>query len=108
MALLRALEKRQRKGMRRFSFFIYRFNGPAMQWLFRHPSRRLKLEQGITSMLAGDVFDSFPVWWRMQVFRLIYLACVLRDRRGWLAERRERLAQARTRFTGGTLPVDEA
>jgi flavin-dependent dehydrogenase len=108
MARLRALEKRQRRGMRRFSFFIHRFNGPAMQWLFRHPSRRLKLEQGITSMLAGDVFDSFPVWWRMQVFRLIYLACVLRDRRGWLAERRERLAQARTRFTGGTMPVDEA
>ncbi len=27
-ALLRKLEKRQRAGMARFSFFIYRFNGP--------------------------------------------------------------------------------
>lgn len=108
MRLLRALEKRQRKGMRRFSFFIYRFNGPAMQWLFRNPSRKWKLEQGVTSMLAGDVFDNFAVWWRLQVFRLIYLTCVLRDRRGWLAERRLRLAQAKSRFTGGTLPVDEA
>jgi flavin-dependent dehydrogenase len=107
-ALLRALEKRQRKGMRRFAFFIHRFNGPAMQWLFRNPSRRLKLEQGVTSMLAGDLFDNFAVWWRLQVFRLIYLACVLRDRRGWLAERRLRLAQTHDRFTGGTLPVDEA
>ncbi|HEX7732492.1 MAG TPA: NAD(P)/FAD-dependent oxidoreductase [Rhodanobacter sp.] len=107
-ALLRALERRQRKGMRRFAFFIHRFNGPAMQWLFRHPSRRFRLEQGVTSMLAGDVFDSFPVWWRIQLFRLVYLACALRDRRGWLAERRERLAQAKIRFTGGTLPVDEA
>ncbi|MEW9571893.1 NAD(P)/FAD-dependent oxidoreductase [Rhodanobacter sp. Si-c] len=108
MRLLRALEKRQRKGMRRFAFFIHRFNGPAMQWLFRHPSRKWKMEQGVTSMLAGDVFDNFAVWWRLQVFRLIYLACVLRDRRGWLAERRLRLAQAKGRFTGGTLPVDEA
>lgn len=107
MALMRALEKRQRKGMRRFAFFIYRFNGPAMQWLFRHPSRRFKLEQGVTSMLAGDVFDNFSVWWRMQLFRLIYLARVLADRRGWRAERRERLTQARTRFSGGTMPVDE-
>ena len=107
MALMRALEKRQRKGMRRFAFFIYRFNGPAMQWLFRHPNRRFRLEQGVTSMLAGDVFDNFAVWWRMQLFRLIYLACVLADRRGWRAERRERLAQARTHFSGGTMPVDE-
>lgn len=94
-ALLRALERRQRCGMRRFAFFIYRFNGPAMQWLFRHPSRRFRLEQGITSMLAGDVFDSFAVWWRLQLFRLIYLGCALRDGRGWLAERRLRLAQAK-------------
>lgn len=106
--LLRALEKRQRKGMRRFAFFIHRFNGPAMQWLFRNPSRYWKLEQGVTSMLAGDVFDNFAVWWRLQLFRLIYLVCVLRDYRGWLAERRVRLAQAKKRFTGGNLPVDEA
>jgi flavin-dependent dehydrogenase len=106
--LLRALEKRQRKGMRRFAFFIHRFNGPAMQWLFRNPSRYWKLEQGVTSMLAGDVFDNFAVWWRLQLFRLIYLVCVLRDYRGWLAERRVRLEQAKRRFTGGTLPVDEA
>ena len=30
-ALLRRLEKRQRAGMARFSFFIHRFNGPVMQ-----------------------------------------------------------------------------
>ena len=106
MRLLHALEKRQRKGMRRFAFFIYRFNGPAMQWLFRNPSRKWDMEKGVTSMLAGDVFDNFAVWWRLQLFRAIYLVCVLRDRRGWLAERRLRLAQAKNRFTGGTLPVD--
>src|SRR5580704_12113752 len=34
MALLRKLEKRQRAGMERFSFFIYRFNGPVLQQMF--------------------------------------------------------------------------
>ena len=36
-ALLRQLERRQRAGMHRFSFFIYRFNSPVMQRLFREP-----------------------------------------------------------------------
>ena len=34
-ALLRKLERRQRAGMARFSFFIYRFNSPVMQRMFR-------------------------------------------------------------------------
>lgn len=108
MALMRKLEKRQRKGMRRFAFFIHRFNGPVMQHLFQHPSDRFQLEQGVTSMLAGDVFESFPVWLRMQLFKLVYAVHVLRDRRRWAAERKYRRAQARAVFTGGTMPVDRA
>ena len=57
-SLLRKLEKRQRAGMARFSFFIYRFNGPVMQQLFRSPRNTWQLEQGVISMLAGDLFDS--------------------------------------------------
>jgi flavin-dependent dehydrogenase len=104
----RALERRQRAGMRRFSYFIYRFNSPVMQQLFRHPNNVLQLEQAVTSMLAGDLYDSPKVLWRLAVFRLIYLLRALRDRRGWWAERRYRLAQARTTFSGGTTPVDPA
>ncbi len=58
MALLRKLEKRQRAGMARFSFFIYRFNGPVMQQMFRQPRNTWQLEQGVISMLAGDLFDT--------------------------------------------------
>ncbi|HEX7815557.1 NAD(P)/FAD-dependent oxidoreductase [Dyella sp.] len=106
--LIRQLERRQRRGMRRFAFFIYRFNGPVMQYLFRNSRGFLQLDQGVTSMLAGDVFDSFPVWWRLQVFRLVYAIQALRDRRRWSAERKLRLAQAASQFTGGTTPVDDA
>ncbi|HEY2624051.1 MAG TPA: NAD(P)/FAD-dependent oxidoreductase [Dyella sp.] len=105
-ALQRRLERRQRRGMRRFGFFIYRFNGPVMQQLFRSPRNTFQIEQGVVSMLAGDVFDSFKVWTRILAFRLVYDVLALCHWRRWSDERKYRLAQARTRFTGGTTPLD--
>ncbi len=102
----RRLEKRLRAGMRRFAFFIYRFNSPVMQNIFRHPRNIWEVEQGVISMLAGDLFDSRKVWWRLQFFRLIYAVATLLDLRRWNIERRYRLAQARADFSGGTTPVD--
>jgi len=104
--LLRKLEKRQRAGMARFSFFIYRFNGPVMSQMFRQPRNSWQVEQGVISMLAGDLFDSPKVLRRLQLFKFIYLLCALRDWRSWRAEHRYRLAQAQAQFTGGTTPLD--
>jgi flavin-dependent dehydrogenase len=105
-ALLRTLERRQRAGMERFSFFIYRFNEPVMRDMFRSPSNALKLEQGVISMLAGDLFDSPRVLWRLQLFKLVYGALALREWGRWRAGHRYRLAQARAQFSGGTTPLD--
>jgi flavin-dependent dehydrogenase len=107
-ALLRKLEKRQRAGMARFAFFIYRFNGPVMRQMFRQPRNTWQLEQGVISMLAGDLFDTPRVLWRLRLFKLVYALCGVRDWRRWRAEHRYRLAQARSSFTGGTTPLDEA
>jgi flavin-dependent dehydrogenase len=107
-ALLRRLERRYRHGIRRFSFFIYRFNDPVMERLFRRPSNRLQIEQGMISMLAGDLFDTPRVLWRLQLFKLVYALGCLRDWRRWRAERSYRLAQARSSFTGGNTPLDRA
>jgi len=106
--LLRQLEKRYRNGIRRFSFFIYRFNDPVMAQLFRRPSNRLQIEQGIISMLAGDLFDSPQVLRRLRLFKVVYALGCLRDWRRWRAERSYRLAQARAQFTGGNTPLDRA
>ena len=106
--LQRRLQKRLRTGMRRFAFFIYRFNSPVMQHLFRYPRNFLRVEQGVISMLAGDVFDSPRVRWRLYVFRVIYAVRALLTWRRWHAEHRYRLAQARAEFAGGTTPVDPA
>jgi flavin-dependent dehydrogenase len=105
-ALLRRLERRQRAGMARFSFFIYRFNEPVMRDMFRSPSNALKLEQGVISMLAGDLFDTPRVLRRLQLFKLVYGALALREWGRWRAGRRYRLAQARAQFSGGTTPLD--
>ena len=105
-ALLRKLEQRQRAGMARFSFFIYRFNGPVMQQMFRSPSNALQLEQGVISMLAGDLFDTPKVLWRLWLFKLVYVIGFLRDWRRSRAEHRDRLAQAQVEFTGGNTPLD--
>lgn len=105
--LLRKLEKRQRVGMARFSFFIYRFNGPVMQQMFRAPRNTWQLEQGVISMLAGDLFDTPQVLWRLKLFKLVYAISGLCDWRRWRAEHRYRLAQARSQFTGGNTPLDK-
>lgn len=107
MALLRKLERRQRAGMARFSFFIYRFNGPVMQQMFRAPRNTWQLEQGVISMLAGDLFDARNVLLRLRLFKVLYALCGLREWRRWRAEHRYRLAQARAQFTGGNTPLDK-
>ena len=105
--LLRRLERRQRRGMRRFAFFIYRFNSPVMGEMFREPHNIWQIEQGVISMLAGDVFDSLKVWSRIKAFQLVYMISALFDWRNWRSERKCRLEQARQQFTGGDTPLDK-
>jgi hypothetical protein len=104
--LLRKLEKRQRAGMARFAFFIYRFNGPIMDRLFRRPRNVFQIEQGVISMLAGDLFDSPKVVRRLRLFKFIYTMTALRHFVRWRTEHRYRMAQARLQFSGGTTPLD--
>ncbi|HTY49345.1 MAG TPA: NAD(P)/FAD-dependent oxidoreductase [Steroidobacteraceae bacterium] len=95
-ALQRAYARRVRRGLGRLSWFIYRFTSPAMQRLFAHPRNVLQVERAMVSMLAGDVFDGPGVWWRLQVFKLIYYATYLhmwgRSRRNSAARRRQAAA----------------
>jgi flavin-dependent dehydrogenase len=107
LALQRKMEKRQRAGMARFSFFIYRFNGPVLTQMFSQPRNVWQLEQGVISMLAGDLFDSPKVLRRLSLFKLVYALAGLRDWRRWRSEHKYRLAQARSEFTGGNTPLDK-
>lgn len=101
-----AYAKRIERGLRVFSWFIYRFNSPVMRQMFASPRNTWRIEDGVVSMLAGDVFDNAPVMRRIALFKLIYAAVGLADLRRWMGEWRERRRQAGIDFSGGNTPVD--
>jgi flavin-dependent dehydrogenase len=103
-----AFERRIRRGVRVFSWFIYRFNSPVMRHLFAHPGNQWQLEQGVISMLAGDVFDNTLVMRKLKLFKFVYACYGVRDLRRWLGELIERRRQAKVAFSGGNTPVDPA
>lgn len=106
--LQRAFDQRIRRGVRAFSWFIYRFNSPVMRGLFAAPRNVLRLEDGVISMLAGDVFDNPRVRLRLRMFQVLYAVAGVLSLRGWLGELAARRKQARSQFSGGNTPVDPA
>ena len=107
-ALQRQMSRRLQKGVRVFSWFIYRFNSSTMQRLFAQPRNNFRIQEGVTSMLAGDVFDSRPVMLRMHLFRLVYATTSLLSLRRWRSDVGQRRRQARAELSVGTTPVDPA
>jgi flavin-dependent dehydrogenase len=100
-------DTRIRRGIRVFSWFIYRFNSPTMRTLFANPRNTWRVEEGVISMLAGDVFDSAPVLARLRIFKAIYAFTSLLNFRRWWNDLAERRRQSRYAFEGGTTPVDK-
>ncbi len=107
-ALQQQMSRRIEKGVRVFSWFIYRFNSPVMRQMFAQPRNDFRIQDGVISMLAGDVFDNRRVMLRVYLFRMIYaFACLLSPAR-WLGDLGLRRRVARADFSGGTTPVDPA
>jgi len=75
-----------RRGLDRFSWFIYRMNQPALRDLFMNPRNVLRFQEAMLSILSGDVFRPSPVHGRLVLFKALYYAKALgmrfgRDRR---------------------------
>ena len=66
--------RRVGRGIRAFKWFIYRFNTPAMVWLFENPRNVLEVERAVVSLLAGDVYDAPAIRARLLVFKALYAA----------------------------------
>ncbi len=92
-----------RRGMGRLSWFIFRFTSPAMTRMFAHPRDTLQVEQAMVSLLAGDVFSSPRVWWRLQLFKLIYFSTWLSLWQRSLRNNRLRRRQVGVEFNGEDL-----
>jgi flavin-dependent dehydrogenase len=71
---LRRHERLVRRGLRNFSWFIYRFTTPAIQKLFMSDSERLNIKRAVISLLAGDAFDNRALAVPLMLFKLIYYA----------------------------------
>jgi flavin-dependent dehydrogenase len=107
-ALQAAFAARIRRGVKVFSWFIYRFNSPAMRGLFASPRNIWRVEDGVISMLAGDVFDTPAVTRRLHFFKAIYAISGLMMLPRFLADLANRRKQAKYAFSGGNTPVDPA
>jgi flavin-dependent dehydrogenase len=70
--LYHGFERRVRRGLRTFSWMIYRMTSPTMRNLIMDPNDVLGIVSGVISFLAGDVFRGGPVRRRLYAFRGIY------------------------------------
>jgi hypothetical protein len=57
----------------------------------------MQVEQGVISMLAGDVFDDKRVLSKLRIFKTIYAIASLINFRGWAADLADRRRQNRMR-----------
>lgn len=85
-------QRRLRRGLAAFSWFIYRFTSPAMSQLLNNPRNVFKVVQAVISMLAGDVYSNPAVRRRLLVFKAIYYKACLSHWRSVRATRRRRQA----------------
>ncbi|WP_455209714.1 NAD(P)/FAD-dependent oxidoreductase [Kaarinaea lacus] len=105
---LSAHERRVRKGISLFSWFIYRFNTPAMHHLFMNKQNRFRIEEAMTSLLAGDVFRDTPLQRPITIFKILYygvFAALMA--KSWNSYKR-RIRNAAMIFTGGTTELDKS
>jgi flavin-dependent dehydrogenase len=90
--LTRKFNKNVRRGLKIFSWFIYRITQPSMRRLFMgdEAERERRSEAGITSLLAGDLFSNQPLRRHLFVFKFFYYAFFLLELRKNIAAKRKR------------------
>lgn len=90
--LNRRFEAMVQRGLRTFTWMIYRMPSPVMRDLIMHPREDFGVKRAVLSFLAGDVYLPGPVRRRIYAFRFIYYMSVLfnprRAWRGWRTRKR--------------------
>jgi flavin-dependent dehydrogenase len=104
----RHFESMVRRGVKTFSWFIWRFNSPGMRSLMLRPGNPLRVQEAVTSLLAGDVFRDIGARSRFWLFKFFYYMFSLKHARTSLRLWWLRMRNPGVAFTGGTTPVDIA
>ena len=69
---LRRYEKKAQRGLKAFSWYIYRIRTPAFRNLIMSPRNTFRMDEAVLSLLAGDVFGNSPIGARLIAFKVIY------------------------------------
>jgi flavin-dependent dehydrogenase len=104
--LQREYDKTIRKGIGMFSWFIYRFTTPGMRWIFKNPRNIYRMQEAVTSMLAGDVFRSPEIAKRFRALKLVYAVRSAAEVGDYVKSFFQRRKNSRVAFDKGTLSVD--
>lgn len=78
-----------RRGLRVFSWFIYRIMAPGLRNIFMNPNNRFQLRDALLSVLAGNIFLRTRLAMRLLALKaLYYLFSAVDLRRSWTAWRK--------------------
>jgi flavin-dependent dehydrogenase len=100
---LAAYDAATRRGLRVFSWFIYRIMTPGLHNIFMNPSNHLRLRDALLSVLAGNIFLRTRLAIRLLALKaLYYIYSVADPRPSWAAWRRRGQA---TREPGAETPA---
>jgi flavin-dependent dehydrogenase len=91
-ALMRHHERRMRRALNIFKWFIYRMTTPTMRQMIMGPRNIFGVVEGLIAFLAGDVFRRNGVLLRVWIFRAIYyIYSAMSPRMSWAAMRNRRV-----------------
>jgi flavin-dependent dehydrogenase len=98
-------QRRIRRGLKTFSWFIYRITTPAMRHLVTNPRNMFRIKDAIVSLLSGDLFGKTGIEYRLAIFKIIYYLHVLAaPRANFAAYRRRRRKVAVTEPCANAVP----
>ncbi len=97
-APLRHYEKTLHYGLKTFSWFIYRITTPALRKMFMSPRNLFRMEEGILSLLAADIFRQTPIRFPLFMFKVIYYGASIINWRESLVSWRQRQRAWRNRL----------
>lgn len=66
------MEREIRRAMARLSWLIYRINTPALRMLFMSPGNRIRMRDGLVSLLAGNLRRRWDLVLPVLAFKAIY------------------------------------
>ena len=96
--LLGDYERVLRRGLKTFSWFIYRITTPVMRRMFMNPRNTFRMEEAVLSLLSADIFDKTPIRFPFAMFKSVYWIATLLNWRVSLASWRQRQRAWNTRL----------